>query len=75
MSQKSGKGDALRKKQALLDTFVAGQKYGVGRDPPVLFLSSKNNKDNRCLIYCPLSHEFRLYFVSSLATDKQNPCF
>ena len=31
-SQKSGKGDALRKEQALLHTFVAGQKYGVGRD-------------------------------------------
>jgi hypothetical protein len=32
MSQKSGKGDALRKEKALLHTFVAGQKYGVGRD-------------------------------------------
>jgi len=32
MSQKTGKGDALRKEQALLHTFVAGQKYGVGRD-------------------------------------------
>ena len=30
--QKSGKGDALRKEKALLHTFVAGQKYGVGRD-------------------------------------------
>ena len=29
MSQKSGKGDALRKEQAFLHTFVAGQKYGV----------------------------------------------
>ena len=38
-SQKTGKGDALRKEQALLHTFVAGQKYGVGRDPPVLFLN------------------------------------
>ena len=37
MSQKTGKGDALRKEKALLHTFVAGQKYGVGRDdPPVL---------------------------------------
>jgi hypothetical protein len=37
MSQKSGRGDALRKEQALLHTFVAGQKYGVWRDdPPVL---------------------------------------
>ena len=32
MSQKTGKGDALRKEKALLHTFVAGQKYGVGRD-------------------------------------------
>ena len=31
-SQKPGKGDALRKEQAFLHTFVAGQKYGVGRD-------------------------------------------
>jgi len=31
MSQKSGKGDALRKEKALLHTFVAGQKYGVWR--------------------------------------------
>jgi len=29
ISQKTGKGDALRKEQALLLTFVAGQKYGV----------------------------------------------
>jgi len=37
MSQKTGKGVALRKEKALLNTFVAGQKYGVGRDdPPVL---------------------------------------
>jgi hypothetical protein len=37
MTQKPGKGDALRKEKALLHTFVAGQKYGVGRDdPPVL---------------------------------------
>jgi hypothetical protein len=32
MTQKSGKGDALRKEKALLHTFVAGQKYGVWRD-------------------------------------------
>jgi hypothetical protein len=32
MPQNPGKGDALRKEQALLHTFVAGQKYGVGRD-------------------------------------------
>jgi len=37
MSRKTGKGDALRKEKAFLHTFVAGQKYGVGRDvPPVL---------------------------------------
>ena len=30
--QKLGKEDALRKEKALLHTFVAGQKYGVGRD-------------------------------------------
>jgi len=32
MSQKPDKGYALRKEKALLHTFVAGQKYGVGRD-------------------------------------------
>ena len=32
MTLKSGRGDALRKEKALLHTFVAGQKYGVGRD-------------------------------------------
>jgi hypothetical protein len=32
MSQKTGRGGALRKEQAFLHTFVAGQKYGVGRD-------------------------------------------
>ena len=32
ISQKSGKRDALRKEQALLHTFVAGEKYGVWRD-------------------------------------------
>jgi len=36
MSQKSGKGDALRKEKGGLHTFVAGQKYGGGRDSPVL---------------------------------------
>jgi len=40
MPQKSGKKDALRKEKALLHTFVAGQKYVVGRDdPPVLFFN------------------------------------
>jgi len=39
MSQKSGKGDALRKEQALLHTFVAGQKYGVRRDATRRFYS------------------------------------
>ena len=29
---KAGKGVALRKEQALLHTFAAGQKYGVWRD-------------------------------------------
>jgi hypothetical protein len=32
ISQKPGQGDALRKEKAFLHTFVAGQKYGVGRD-------------------------------------------
>jgi len=41
MSQKSGKGDALRKEQALLHTFVAGQKYGVWRDAPRRFCLSE----------------------------------
>jgi len=58
MPQKSGKGDALRKEKALLHTFVAGQKYGVGRDLPVL--SFRKNKGNRLTLYCPLYHEVRL---------------
>jgi hypothetical protein len=37
MSQKSGRGDALRKEKALLHTFVAGQKYGVERTRPAGF--------------------------------------
>jgi len=41
MSQKPGKGDALRKEKALLHTFVAGQKYGVGRDAPRRFCLSE----------------------------------
>jgi hypothetical protein len=41
MSRKSGKGDALRKEKALLHTFVAGQKYGVGRDATRRFCLSK----------------------------------
>ena len=41
MSQKTGKGDALRKEKALLHTFVAGQKYGVGRDATRRFYLSK----------------------------------
>jgi len=32
MSQKPGKGDALRKEKAFLHTFGVGQKYGVWRD-------------------------------------------
>jgi len=39
MSQKTGKGDALRKEKALLHTFVAGQKYGVWRDATRRFYS------------------------------------
>jgi len=37
--QNTGRGDALRKEQALLHTFVAGQKYGVWRDAPRRFSS------------------------------------
>jgi hypothetical protein len=44
MSQKSGKGDALRKEKALLHTFVAGQKYGVWRDAPRRFCLSKKQQ-------------------------------
>ena len=56
MSQKSGKGDALRKEKALLHTFVAGQKSGVGRDATRRFCFEglkKNNKGNRLSICCP----------------------
>jgi len=41
MSQKSGKGDVLRKEKALLHTFVAGQKYGVGWDATRRFCHSQ----------------------------------
>jgi len=44
MSQKSGRGDALRKEQALLHTFVAGQKYGVGQDATRRFCLSKKQQ-------------------------------
>ena len=48
--RKPGQGDALRKEKALLHTFVAGQKYGVGRDATGRFCFEglkKNNKGNR----------------------------
>ncbi|MBW2511833.1 MAG: hypothetical protein JRE01_07405 [Deltaproteobacteria bacterium] len=41
IAQKSGKGDALRKEKALLRPFVAGQKYGVGRDDPLVLFAEK----------------------------------
>jgi len=46
MSQKTGRGDALRKK-ALLHTFVAGQKYGVGRDETRRFCLSKMQQEQQ----------------------------
>jgi hypothetical protein len=73
MSQKSGKGDALRKEKALLHTFVAGQKYGVGRDATRGFVFQKSNKDNRVTICCPLYHDLWLNFVSNLKTDSRLP--
>jgi hypothetical protein len=55
MSQKSGKGDALRKEQAFLYTFVAGQKYGVGRDvyglPPLCKDFVSNDRDRIAAVY------------------------
>jgi hypothetical protein len=47
MTRKSGRGDALRKETAFLHTFVAGQKYGVGRDDPPVSGFQKSNKGNR----------------------------
>jgi len=44
MSQKPGQGDALRKEKALLHTFVAGQKYGVGRDATRRFWFSEKQQ-------------------------------
>jgi hypothetical protein len=44
MPRKSGKGDALRKEKALLHTFVAGQKYGVGRDATRRFCLSEKQQ-------------------------------
>jgi len=66
MSHKTGKRDALRKEKALLHTFVAGQKYGVGRDETRRFCLSEKNKGNRLTLYCPHYHEVRLNFVSIL---------
>jgi len=61
MPQKTSKGDALRKEQVLLHTFVAGQKYGVGRDDTtVLGLLKKKTTGNRLSTCCPLYYEFRL---------------
>jgi hypothetical protein len=45
MPQKTSKGDALRKEQVLLHTFVAVQKYGVGRDDTTV-LGLLKKKDN-----------------------------
>jgi len=47
MTQKPGKGDALRKEKALLHTFVAGQKYGVGRDAIRRFCLSKKQPEQQ----------------------------
>jgi len=44
MAQKTDKGDALRKEKALLHTFVAGQKYGVGWDATRRFCLSKKQQ-------------------------------
>ena len=54
MSQKSGKGDALRKEKALLHTFVAGQKYGVGRDATRRFCLSKKQQGQQINHLLPL---------------------
>jgi len=55
MSQKAGRGDALRKEKALLHTFVAGQKYGVGRDvyglPPLCKDFVLNDRDRIAAVY------------------------
>jgi hypothetical protein len=50
--QKPGKGDALRKEKAFLHTFVAGQKYGVGRDATAGFAYylKQNIKESRLTI-------------------------
>jgi len=50
MSQKSGKGDALRKEQAFLHTFVAGQKYGVGRDATRRFCFQEKDEDEPSVV-------------------------
>ena len=55
MSQKSGKGDALRKETALLHTFVTGKKYGVWRDvyglPPLCKDFVSNDRDRIAAVY------------------------
>jgi hypothetical protein len=66
MSQKSGKGDALRKEKALLHTFVAGQKYGVGRDAIRRYCFSEKAQGQQIKICCPHYHKVRLNFVSRL---------
>ena len=54
---KTGQGDALRKRKALFAYFLSplGQKVRrlAGRDPSVLSLIQKSNKDNRLTICYP----------------------
>ena len=61
MPQKPGKGDAHRKVKALLHTFVAGQKYGVGWDATRRFCFLRfyglKNVDTIRIKYCiPVVH-------------------
>ena len=50
ISQNPGKGDALRKEQAFLHTFVAGQKYGVGRDATRWFCFLEKDDDEPSVV-------------------------
>jgi len=68
MSQKPGKGVALRKEKALLHTFVAGQKYGVWRDATRRFCLSEKQQEQQINHLLPWFHK-----SSTCQAKKTNP--
>jgi len=70
MPRKFGKGDALRKERALLHTFVAGQKYGVGRDSTRRFSPSNLFHEPRFQLHRTDTVDFAVDIV--IAIDQAN---